>query len=78
MRRVSVDSSVIATVGYAPKSKVLEVEFRTGFIYQYYDVPRRAVEALLSAKSIGSYFNRYIRDKYRFAEVGSAIYEEFR
>lgn len=78
MRRTPVDSSVIASVGYAPRSKILEVEFQTGFIYQYYDVPRRIHDALMSAKSIGSFFNREIRDKYRFADLSTTIYENFR
>ncbi|HEY0139849.1 MAG TPA: KTSC domain-containing protein [Thermoanaerobaculia bacterium] len=78
MRRVPVDSSVIATVGYSPKSKLLEVEFQTGFVYQYYEVPKRVYDALMRAKSVGSYFNRFIRDKYRFSDLSTAIYEEFR
>lgn len=78
MRRLPVHSSVIASVGYDDRSKILEVEFLTGFVYQYYDVPKRTHDALMTAKSAGSYFNRFIRDKYRFADLSTAIYEEFR
>ena len=71
MRRVPVDSSVIATVGYDPDDRILEVEFRTGRLYHYFDVPASRYAALMAAESIGHYFNVAIRDKYRFVELGT-------
>ena len=69
MRRYRVDSTVLSSVGYEPKTNVLEVEFRTGRVYRYYRVPRTAVVKLLTADSIGAYFNREIRPRYRYSEV---------
>ena len=68
LRRV-VDSSVISSVGYDERAHVLEVEFRTGRLYHYYDVPRAEYDALLAASSVGSYFNREIRTKYKSATI---------
>lgn len=69
MERHRVDSSVIVAVGYDDGSKILEVVFRTGRTYRYFRVPPSAFQALLKAKSIGGYFNKEIRPRYRGVEV---------
>lgn len=61
----SVESSVLAAIGYDRKEHVLEATFRTGRVYRYFDVPAAVYKGLLNAPSVGSYFNRNIRDKYR-------------
>jgi hypothetical protein len=65
MRRERVVSSVIRAIGFDDDEHVLEVEFRTGRIYRYFRVPRAAYDALRKAESVGSYFNRRIRTRYR-------------
>jgi hypothetical protein len=69
MHRQQVDSSVIIAVGYDDGSAILEVVFRTGRTYRYFRVPPAAYRALMHAKSIGAYFNREIRPRYRGVEV---------
>jgi KTSC domain len=69
MRRRPVSSSVIASIGYAAKSRVLEIAFNTGRIYQYLDVERKTYDELLAARSKGSYFNTHIRDEYACVRV---------
>jgi len=69
MRRQRVKSSVIAALEYDSETNVLEVEFRTGRLYRYFLIPPKVYEALLHAQSIGEYFNREIRDRYRCVEV---------
>jgi hypothetical protein len=64
VRRKPVDSSVIAAIGYDAPRALLEIEFRTGKVYAYSDVPPAAHEALLAAESIGRHFNLEIRDRY--------------
>jgi hypothetical protein len=61
-----VDSSVIDALGY---SRVLEIRFDSGRIYQYYDVPEDIYEGMLAAASKGRYFNSHIRDKFPYQEV---------
>ena len=39
MERIAVESSNLASIGYDEASMVLEVEFKHGGIYQYFDVP---------------------------------------
>ena len=69
MRRESVTSSNLAEVGYDSRTKTLEVYFRGGHIYQYFDVPQRVYDGLRKAASPGGYLNREIRGQYRYARV---------
>jgi hypothetical protein len=69
VRRVRVSSSVIASVGYAVRDQILEIEFVSGRIYQYLDVERGTYEALMKASSKGTYFNDHIRDEYAFVRI---------
>lgn len=69
MERHQVGSSVIIAVGYDEGASILEVVFRTGRTYRYFRVPPKAYNALIHAKSIGGYFNREIRRRYRGVEV---------
>lgn len=62
-------STVIRRFFYVPDSRELTIEFVTGRRYLYLDVPADEVQAFRSAFSKGSYFNRKIRDRYRFREL---------
>ena len=42
----------------------LYVSFRNGTVYRYFQVPSSVHRALLSAPSIGRYFNETVRDRY--------------
>ncbi|UJP11127.1 KTSC domain-containing protein [Microbacterium sp. KUDC0406] len=64
MRRRSVRSSAIASVGYDPGTAVLEVEFHSAEVYRYFAVPPSVHRALLEAPSVGRYFQEHIRDRY--------------
>ena len=68
MQRVPVSSSNIASVGYDDNTHTLEVEFHSGHVYQYFDVPKDVYDGLLTAGSVGKYFNQ-IKGFYRYARV---------
>ncbi|HKZ41015.1 MAG TPA: KTSC domain-containing protein [Candidatus Hodarchaeales archaeon] len=70
MNRTPVQSSTIASVGYHVDSSLLEIEFHSGGIYQYYDVPEHQYNDLMSADSLGKYFAANIRDVYRCSRIG--------
>ena len=61
MNRTPVDSSNLASAGYDPDSRILEIEFNSGSVYQYYAVPQHEYEGLMRADSHGSYFNAHIK-----------------
>jgi hypothetical protein len=71
MQRVSVDSSSIASIGYAPEQQVLELEFRQSReVYQYFDVPAEEHAAFLAADSKGTYLNLHFKSRqYRYRRV---------
>ena len=64
MQRVPVESSSIASIGYAPQERVLELEFRqSGEVYQYFDVPAEEYTAFLAADSKGTYVNQQLKPR---------------
>lgn len=69
MDRQPVVSSNIKSIGYDHISRTLEIEFRDGGLYKYFEVPEIVFDGLMSASSHGSYFHRYIKDKYRWAKI---------
>jgi hypothetical protein len=71
MNRNHVDSSAIASVGYDESSSVLEVEFSSGAVYDYFKVPKRVYRDLLKAPSKGSFVSRRVRDRYPFVRRGN-------
>jgi hypothetical protein len=66
MHRQTVSSSAISSVGYDERSAVLEVEFSSGAVYDYLQVPEKVYRALLKAPSKGSFVSRRVRDRYEF------------
>jgi hypothetical protein len=69
MRVVAVEWSTLAAVGYGQDSRVLAIEFSSGAVYQYFDVPSGVHQALLSAPSKGICFNRTIRGRFPYRLV---------
>jgi hypothetical protein len=69
MRRDPVTSTNISEIGYDQASQTLEVMFRNGGIYQYFDIPRDEYDGLLRAASMGEYLNHNIKGRYRYARV---------
>jgi hypothetical protein len=61
MTRIPVTSSVLASVGYDPLTWILELEFHSGRVYEYYNISQGAYNALMSAPSHGRYFCENIR-----------------
>lgn len=61
-------SSVIRSFDYDPAQHRLDIEFVSGRRYSYLDVPEDEVVAMRRVSSKGGFFNRRIRDRYRFVE----------
>jgi len=69
MTRTAVKSSNIKEVGYDPKNKILEIEFHTNGVYQYFDVPMSYYHDMLFADSMGQFFATAIKGKYSYQKV---------
>ena len=69
MRVTTVESTVLATVGYDEARQLLQVEFCGRAIYRYFGVPAAVHQQLLNAASKGSYFNQAIRGRFPFCPI---------
>ena len=69
MKRQLVTSSNISSIGYDTASSALEVEFKGGAIYQYYNVPENLYSGLINASSIGNYMNTKIKNTHRYKQI---------
>ncbi len=64
MRRVTVESTSIASIGYDRQRRELEIEFRdTGDVYRYFAVSAGEYADLMAAESKGTYFNQVFKPK---------------
>ena len=57
-------SSNIRAYRYNEGERVLEIQFNTGRVYGFKDVPKNIVEEFSTADSKGKYFNSAIRHSY--------------
>ena len=62
-------SNVIRSFDYDFAKRELLVHFVTGRRYVYLECPPDEVDRLRAAFSKGRYFNRRIRDRYRYREL---------
>lgn len=69
MIRQNVISSDLRSVGYDHDLNLLEIEFNSGGLYQYSNVPSMIYSGLMSASSHGKYFHRNIKDVYSFKRL---------
>jgi hypothetical protein len=65
VERQPVDSCNLKTVGYDTHLKNLEIEFHSGMVFQYQNVPSHIYANLLSAQSTGTFFTDNIKNRYR-------------
>ncbi len=70
--RAPVTSSFIVSVGYSPEHKLLDVEFSSGDIYRYFEVPPDAHERLVAAPSLGLHLNRSIKNRFNYVRLCEA------
>ena len=66
-----VESTTLATVAYDDVRELLQLEFQSRAIYQYFGVLPAVHQALLQAPSMGSYFNRVIRGRFLYSRISN-------
>lgn len=69
MEREVVASGAIRSIGYDAESRTLEIEFKTGRIYQYEGVPVETHAWLVRIDNKGGFLNRMIIDRFPTREV---------
>jgi hypothetical protein len=69
IHREAVESTSIASAGFHAQLNILEIEFRSGAVYRYLEVPTGVFEGLQKAETKGRYFSQTIRDRYRYVRL---------
>jgi hypothetical protein len=69
LKRIPVESTALASVGYSKRLRALEIEFRNGAVYRYLGVEPGVYDALLKAPSKARFYDQNIRHKYRSVHV---------
>ena len=66
MRITAVESTTLVTVCYDDAQGLLQLEFCSRAVYQYFSVPSAVHQSLLDASSKGRYFNQAIRGHFPY------------
>jgi len=66
MRIATVESTTLLTVSYDEAQALLQLEFCSRAVYQYFNVPAAVHRSLLHAPSKGRYFNEAIRGRFPY------------
>lgn len=69
MNWIPVESSNLERVRYLAETMTLEIQFKDGSVYQYFDVPETVFNELLAAESKGKFLHQQIKGFYRYAKV---------
>jgi hypothetical protein len=69
LERKPVKSRILSSVGYDEISKILEIEFHTGLVYEYSGVPSKVYKDLMNSEAIGKYFTEKVRNRFRTKQI---------
>ncbi len=69
MRQIISKSSSITAIDYNEDEMTLDVEFKSGGVYRYFDVPDDVPSLMLTASSAGKFFIQYVKPSYKFEKV---------
>jgi hypothetical protein len=65
IHREPLASTALLTAGYSKRLHILEIEFRSGAVYRYLDVPPDVYHHFMSAESKARYYDWNIKGRYR-------------
>ena len=69
MERTAVQSHDIAIVGYDKSASTLEITFRRGGVYHYFDVPESVHQSLMESESLGTFFAEQVKDRFTYKKI---------
>ena len=64
-----VESSNVKSIGYETETSTLKVEYKSGYKYEYENVPANIFDELLESVSKGKYMNQVIKGQYNGRRV---------
>jgi hypothetical protein len=69
MNRIPVASTDITQVGYDQDSEILEIQFSSHSVYQYFNVPSKVYETLMTAPSKEEYYHTHIGERFPYVRL---------
>ena len=69
MQRASIASDTVTSIGYEAATSTLELEFSSGDVFQFYNVPLTVYIALIKAASKGDFYHHNIKAVYESKQV---------
>jgi hypothetical protein len=60
---------MLTSIGYDAEQHILELEFNSGKVYQYFEVPAQVYQDMMKNDSKGSYFRSVIDGAYNYVQV---------
>jgi hypothetical protein len=69
LERHAVKSVILRSVGYDDSTKILEIEFHSGLVYQYLGVPLKVYTDLMRSGEVGKFFSEKVRTQFRTKQV---------
>jgi hypothetical protein len=73
MQREPLVSGTVVAAGYDAAKQVLELEFKSGRVYQFDGVPAGVYQWLLRTPEKGAYVSRMINGRYAYRDVTPAL-----
>lgn len=69
MDRENIESSMMIGIGYERESSALEIEFKNGTVWQYFDFPEALWYEFKDSDSKGKFFHKEIRGQFSESRV---------
>lgn len=63
------ESSQVKSHGYDAATRTLAVEFKSGVVYHYHDVPATTYDDMKAAKSVGSFIGKSIKGVHKYVRI---------
>ena len=69
MHRTAITANGIAQVGYEDGSEILEIEFTSGNVFQFFNVPPRMFHQLMDTPFKEFYYQNNIHDRFPYKRI---------
>lgn len=66
------ESSQVKAHGYDAATRTLAVEFKSGGVYHYHDVPAKTYDDMKASKSVGKFIGASIKGAHKFTKIEKA------
>jgi KTSC domain len=69
MHRTAIAANGIAQVGYEDGSEILEIEFTSGKVFQFFNVPPKMFHQLMDTQFKEFYYQNNIHDRFPYKRI---------